>query len=455
MMRDKLIKIAIMMGLVLLMCGHAMAWAATYYVDKDNTQSNDSNPGTQALPWKTIGKASTTMVAGDTVIVNAGTYSENLSPSQSGTSGNRITYRASGTVNINTANINMGYITVDGFTVIGGTNISSTGDCRQYSFQIGANGNYLEILNNHFIGTSIFWNYVSPGETPTGMLVKGNRLEGYSCPEGDCVVMHIFGTNHIIENNEIGPASDIDAFRLWGHDNIIRNNYVHDLTYTIGGAAHMDIVQTFALNNWWGYDNIIENNLFINSESQMMMLESNANQDTRNFTFRNNVFANFNVNSEGKQVNANLGITGINFFNNTFYNVGIFSGGNIPVTFKNNIFIHIKSYDPTNYEANMFMHTVPWTMEYNFYSTLSGNPLTNFDNQTGGINGGAINFTNSAAGDFSIRSPSPVINAGTTLSGFNYDRIGTSRPQAAAWDMGAYEYASTHLSAPTNLRILP
>ena len=41
-------------------------------------------------------------------------------------------------------------------------------------------------------------------------------------------------------------------------------------------------------------------------------------------------------------------------------------------------------------------------------------------------------------------SGDPVVNAGTSLSAyFTIDRIGTSRPQGASWDMGAYEYIGT------------
>ncbi|MGZ3796926.1 MAG: right-handed parallel beta-helix repeat-containing protein [Pseudobdellovibrionaceae bacterium] len=52
--------------------------SATYYVDGNNNQASDSNPGTQTQPWKTIQKASTAMIAGDTTIVVGGTYNEQV-----------------------------------------------------------------------------------------------------------------------------------------------------------------------------------------------------------------------------------------------------------------------------------------------------------------------------------------------------------------------------------------
>ena len=57
--------------------------AATYYVAKNGS---DSNPGTKERPWLTIGQAASTMVAGDTVYVTAGTYNERVLPQNSGNS---------------------------------------------------------------------------------------------------------------------------------------------------------------------------------------------------------------------------------------------------------------------------------------------------------------------------------------------------------------------------------
>lgn len=44
------------------------------------------------------------------------------------------------------------------------------------------------------------------------------------------------------------------------------------------------------------------------------------------------------------------------------------------------------------------------------------------------------------AADWSFAPNSPCINIGTPINGFNYDIIGTQRPQDSNWDLGAYEY---------------
>ena len=62
----------------------------TYYVAKDG---NDSNPGTLAEPWLTIGKANQELQPGDTVYIREGVYQESIAPINSGTSGKYITYQ--------------------------------------------------------------------------------------------------------------------------------------------------------------------------------------------------------------------------------------------------------------------------------------------------------------------------------------------------------------------------
>ncbi len=87
-------------GIVLvLLCGWlalspSASWAATYYVDGSNPSARDTNPGTQAQPWKTIGKATGLLQPGDTVYVKAGVYRELVILSKSGTAAKPITIAA-------------------------------------------------------------------------------------------------------------------------------------------------------------------------------------------------------------------------------------------------------------------------------------------------------------------------------------------------------------------------
>jgi hypothetical protein len=107
----------------------AQAAGNVYYVAKNGS---NSNAGTEAQPWLTIQKAASTLTAGDTVYVKAGTYREQVKPKNSGTAGNVITYAAypGDTVIIDGTGVSSGsdghglveltgvsYVTIDGFEV--------------------------------------------------------------------------------------------------------------------------------------------------------------------------------------------------------------------------------------------------------------------------------------------------------------------------------------------------
>jgi len=63
--------------------------AENIYVSKTG---DDTNPGTEAQPFKTIAKASQVAQAGDIIIIGGGTYEELLEPARSGSAGSPITY---------------------------------------------------------------------------------------------------------------------------------------------------------------------------------------------------------------------------------------------------------------------------------------------------------------------------------------------------------------------------
>ncbi|HJN18656.1 MAG TPA: hypothetical protein QGH10_24350 [Armatimonadota bacterium] len=75
----------------------APVWAGDFYVDQNDLGASDQNSGSVGQPWRTIAKANSTLVAGDTVYIKAGTYGDTtIAPVHSGTSeGKRITYRNS------------------------------------------------------------------------------------------------------------------------------------------------------------------------------------------------------------------------------------------------------------------------------------------------------------------------------------------------------------------------
>ena len=95
--------------LLLLMISLAFSLEATdYYVATDG---NDNNAGSMANPFRTIGAASTLMLAGDNCFIREGTYNETIRPANSGTVEKPITFQAYGTevVTISAANVISGW----------------------------------------------------------------------------------------------------------------------------------------------------------------------------------------------------------------------------------------------------------------------------------------------------------------------------------------------------------
>ena len=70
------------------------SWAATYYVDGGKRGASDNNPGTEARPWKTIGRGTQSLQPGDTLLIRAGTYRETVILRRSGTEAEPIRIRA-------------------------------------------------------------------------------------------------------------------------------------------------------------------------------------------------------------------------------------------------------------------------------------------------------------------------------------------------------------------------
>ena len=65
-----------------------------YYVDGGNPAARDTNPGTEARPWKTIGRGVQSLQPGDTLLIKAGTYRETVILTRSGTQAYPIRIRA-------------------------------------------------------------------------------------------------------------------------------------------------------------------------------------------------------------------------------------------------------------------------------------------------------------------------------------------------------------------------
>jgi parallel beta-helix repeat protein len=89
----EIIRLTTLFSILLLFFGTVRSYAQKgpthYYVA---TIGNDSNPGTESLPWKTLAKAASMATANVTVFIKQGNYRERLVPVNSGTPGAPITF---------------------------------------------------------------------------------------------------------------------------------------------------------------------------------------------------------------------------------------------------------------------------------------------------------------------------------------------------------------------------
>ena len=215
--------------------------------------------------------------------------------------------------------------------------------------------------------------------------------------------------------------------RFFGSDHVIRGNYFHGVSWDEVGTAHVDCFQTFDNNGEIAVNILFEGNV-CDTFHQGLMGEALFNHNSHDLVFRNNVFMH-----SGAWGLAVEGITNVYAYNNVFADIlyhGIGCREGATCVASNNIF-----YDAdTGYWADG--------------GTISGDHNLLFK-QAGAYTPGdfpndIVNVDPLFVGgdDFHLLAGSPAIDTGSDLSGTGFadDAVGTTRPQGAGWDIGAYEY---------------
>lgn len=62
-----------------------LSFRRTYHVAAQNPRASDANPGTESLPFATIGQAARVLQPGERVVIHAGVYRERVTPARGGT----------------------------------------------------------------------------------------------------------------------------------------------------------------------------------------------------------------------------------------------------------------------------------------------------------------------------------------------------------------------------------
>lgn len=442
--------------------------AATYYIDGSN--GNDSNPGTLTLPWKTINKANSTLVAGDTVYIRSGIYSsQQIIPSNSGTSGNYITYQ----------NYNGEGVTLSGHPVAlylyGNDYIKIDGlrmqNCRKYFVLLGG-ANYNIIQNCTFYNAESYWGaalckwYVNPDTghwdwrtTPLDIPNNYNQILNNTfedapdmCDDGpdqDCGTapsdsLRIFcGAYNLIQGNVFGNTAHTGLVlaNKMTENNVVRANMFQN-TYRRGLELYVYARQNLVEGNvfydhglnWQDNPDELERNRDVCNPPAIQCIKASHYQIYRKNICDNNgqVFAHdglynyFYHNTANKQIRTvSSGGGNWNGYGDYKYN-----------KFKNNIFANTHSLgrsDDTLYLSNWHTYVQQgYTASNNVitHNAFSGTSLNwrwkwpmksyeDWENSTSQIYRNMLhtpNFTDPANRDFTLQRDSQLIDAGDWLT---------------------------------------
>ena len=405
------------------------------YVGKNNPNCSNGGSGTETQPFCSIGTAATRVVAGQTVLVDSGSYNETVTVSSSGTAiapivfaakpGATVTVTGSGSASSNGFYMSgRSYITVQGF------NVTQTG------------GDGIVVKNSSFV--TLAGNHVSyVGLPQSGKTAKGIRLEG--------------ATDSSVTNNTVDHATSYGIYLLSGATrNLVQGNVSFSNAFGYQRAASGIRVYSSSGNT------ISSNVCYANEDSGLDFDKGNNNLVVNNVTYDNGDHGIDNLTSTGQRIigntvydNVTAGInvegnsTGATVANNIAVDNGIAS----PRT-RGNIRVESGSTSGTTMNHDLVYLTTPDVML--IWNSVNYSSLAAFRSATGQETNGtqaSPRFQNAAAGNFHLTTGSPAIDSAN--SGANgqegVDVEGTGRIDDPATpntgtgprtydDRGAYEF---------------
>lgn len=437
--------------LLLMLLSPWMVSAATYYVDKDHGSASDSNAGTsESLPWLTITKANTTLVAGDTVYIKTGTYTAGngttpgtanyVRPTNSGTVNSRLVYAAFAGATVTITNGQGGiflngndYVTVSGlyftnldtfmvlensadFNIIDGNSFAT-----MRNFDSWAGSRIWESSDHNILRNNTFKEYgVCSGANDQGSVIDIGG-EDVSGDESDF---------NLFENNVFARGGH-HSFGLFSKFNVFRGNYLYNDAWTAGKGN-----RTLAMGGASGFSgsNLIENNRFGHSYvpcdqggSSGVIFATSLN------IFRYNSI--YHSNLSGMDMTTYNVVTSLNLlYNNTFFNNACTTGcdpnqadydaryfgaitlddwqglGQVNNRIKNNLYYShsLDGNQPIGQNGGLRANQ---TILNNFDGDVSGNPLFVNASTTP-----PADKTNALLPDLNLSTGSPAIDVGGALT---------------------------------------
>ncbi len=300
---------------------------SSFYV---STAGNDSNPGTETAPWRTVQHAADTVHAGGTVNVRGGVYEELVSIKTSGNAADGyITFRS---YPGETAVLDAGHIVPNGrsgiltihdksYVRIEGFEIRNfrTAEHRltPLGISIMGSGSHIELLKNNVHHIEQTFNgrdgpghgangfgiavYGTDAKTPISELViDGNEVHHLQTGSSESLVVNGNVTNFRIthnvvhDNNNIGidvigfertaPDPAVDQAR----DGVVSGNLVYNIT-SKGNPAYGDDVNSDGIYVDGGTRILIEQNVMHDVDFGIELASEHKDRATSYITARNNL----------------------------------------------------------------------------------------------------------------------------------------------------------------------
>jgi hypothetical protein len=439
----------------------------TYYVAKNGS---NSNAGTEALPWLTIQKAASTMVAGDTVYIKAGTYNERVIPAKSGSLGQYISYKAFGTDEV----------------IIDGSGISLRASSTGYLdalFEINAK-NYIwlegvTIQNSQCYGVSMY-------SSCDRIMLKDLTITETQC--SGIVSCYLYSdisrrtTNLVIDGCDLSYTNydanqeSISLLHVLNFE--IKNCTVFNVQGNPGAAAPFDHQNAIDMKDGSSNGSVHDNYVY-GDFCDGIYIDSGLSVADSISIYNNKVIGGYSGINLGSELSPYSAITNCNIYNNIVSSAYCFFASNYGASFtKNFTLINNTFYGTTastvvvylidgtaNYSNcvirnNLIVATkssigLIWYSGYNDTTKTdgSGNVVIdhnlfydaagyNSSNKYGTNNIRANPLLVNPATDFSLAAGSPAIDAGIATDAPGEDYLGIVRPQGTSYDIGAYEYES-------------